>query len=406
MERFYIITNLMKDPDYGITKEIQKYIEQHGRECILAKEDEQGFIFPGTVPENVDCGIVLGGDGTLIRAARELAEYEFPLIGINLGTLGFLAEVERSDFSYALERLFKNQVGFEERMMLSGEVSGNSSYQNVAVNDIVITRDGSLRIVHFDVYVNGTLLNSYMADGVIISTPTGTTGYNLSAGGPVVEPTASMFVITPICSHALNTSSIVLSAEDTIEIVISQGRYGKDEQALVTFDGADMLRLGTGDRVTIKRSDHVTSHAKIIELIAQHDIETQEELAEYLNREGFKVTQATVSRDIRDLRLTKVAVDGSRQKYVVLAPEKDEMNEKYIRVLRDGYISMDMAQNILVIKTVSGMAMAVAAAVDAMKWKEVVGCIAGDDTIMCAIRSVQDTEHVMDKIRKIVSKGI
>ena len=88
----------------------------------------------------------------------------------------------------------------------------------------------------------------------------------------------------------------------------------------------------------------VSRHAKIIELIAQHDIETQEELAEYLNREGFKVTQATVSRDIRDLRLTKVAVDGSRQKYVVLAPEKDEMNEKYIRVLRDGYISMDMAQ--------------------------------------------------------------
>ena len=206
MERFYIITNLMKDPDYGITKEIQKYIEQHGRECILAKEDEQGFIFPGTVPENVDCGIVLGGDGTLIRAARD-----------------------------------------------------------VAVNDIVITRDGSLRIVHFDVYVNGTLLNSYMADGVIISTPTGTTGYNLSAGGPVVEPTASMFVITPICSHALNTSSIVLSAEDTIEIVISQGRYGKDEQALVTFDGADMLRLGTGDRVTIKRSDHVTRLAKLSE---------------------------------------------------------------------------------------------------------------------------------------------
>ena len=119
----------------------------------------------------------------------------------------------------------------------------------------------------------------------------------------------------------------------------------------------------------------VSRHAKIIELIAQHDIETQEELAEYLNREGFKVTQATVSRDIRDLRLTKVAVDGSRQKYVVLAPEKDEMNEKYIRVLRDGYISMDMAQNILVIKTVSGMAMAVAAAVDAMKWKEVVGSI-------------------------------
>ena len=149
----------------------------------------------------------------------------------------------------------------------------------------------------------------------------------------------------------------------------------------------------------------VSRHAKIIELISQNDIETQEELAERLNNAGFKVTQATVSRDIRDLKLTIVSVDGGRQKYVVLKPEEDGMSEKYIRVLRDGYISMDMAQNILVIKTVSGMAMAVAAAVDAMKWKEVVGCIAGDDTIMCAVRSVDETVAVMEKIRKIVSKG-
>lgn len=149
----------------------------------------------------------------------------------------------------------------------------------------------------------------------------------------------------------------------------------------------------------------VSRHAKIIELISQNDIETQEELADRLNDAGFKVTQATVSRDIRDLKLTKVSVDGGKQKYVVLHPEEDGMSEKYIRVLKDGYISMDMAQNILVIKTVSGMAMAVAAAVDAMKWKEVVGCIAGDDTIMCAIRSVDETVAVMDKIRKIVSKG-
>ncbi len=149
----------------------------------------------------------------------------------------------------------------------------------------------------------------------------------------------------------------------------------------------------------------VSRHAKIIELISQNNIETQEELADRLNNAGFKVTQATVSRDIRDLKLTKVSVDGGKQKYVVLKPEEDQMSEKYIRVLKDGYVSMDMAQNILVIKTVSGMAMAVAAAVDAMKWKEVVGCIAGDDTIMCAVRSVEETVAVMDKIRKIVSKG-
>lgn len=148
----------------------------------------------------------------------------------------------------------------------------------------------------------------------------------------------------------------------------------------------------------------VSRHAKIIELISQYDIETQEELADRLNSSGFKVTQATVSRDIRDLKLTKMSVDGGKQKYVVLKPEEEGMSEKYIRVLRDGYVSMDMAQNILVIKTVSGMAMAVAAAIDAMKWKEVVGSIAGDDTIMCAIRSVDDTVEVMEKIRKIVAK--
>ena len=129
---------------------------------------------------------------------------------------------------------------------------------------------------------------------------------------------------------------------------------------------------------------------------------TQEELAEYLNNAGFKVTQATVSRDIRDLKLTKLSVNGGRQKYIVHRQEDDGMNEKYIRVLRDGFVSMDMAQNILVIKTVSGMAMAVAAALDAIKFHEVVGCIAGDDTIMCAVRSVDDTIIVMEKIKKMV----
>lgn len=146
----------------------------------------------------------------------------------------------------------------------------------------------------------------------------------------------------------------------------------------------------------------VNRHAKIIELINKYRVETQEELAEYLNREGFKVTQATVSRDIRDLKLTKVPSDDGRQCYSVHQSPESGMSEKYIRVLRDGYVSMDMAQNILVIKTVSGMASAVCAALDAMKWNEIVGSIAGDDTIMCAIRSVDDTIIVMDKIRKIV----
>lgn len=146
----------------------------------------------------------------------------------------------------------------------------------------------------------------------------------------------------------------------------------------------------------------VNRHAKIVELINKYQIETQEELAEYLNQEGFRVTQATVSRDIRDLKLMKVPMEGGRQKYAVHQAEQSGMAEKYIRILSDGFISMDMAQNILVIKTVSGMAMAVAAALDAMKWQEIVGSIAGDDTVMCAVRTVDDTIILMEKIRSIM----
>lgn len=148
----------------------------------------------------------------------------------------------------------------------------------------------------------------------------------------------------------------------------------------------------------------VNRHAKIVELINKYQIETQEELAERLNQAGFQVTQATVSRDIRDLKLTKVPMENGRQKYSVLQSEQSGLGEKYIRILNDGFLSMDMAQNILVIKTVSGMAMAVAAALDAMKWSELVGCIAGDDTIMCAVRSVDDTILLMDKLKKLLNR--
>lgn len=143
-------------------------------------------------------------------------------------------------------------------------------------------------------------------------------------------------------------------------------------------------------------------HSKIIELIHKYEIGTQEELADRLNEEGFYVTQATVSRDIRELKLTKVAMDGGKQKYIIVSGSDGNLNEKYLRVLRDGFLSVDRAENILVIKTVPGMAMAVAAALDAMQWNEVVGCIAGDDTIMAAIRTKGDALIVMEKIRKLV----
>ena len=145
-------------------------------------------------------------------------------------------------------------------------------------------------------------------------------------------------------------------------------------------------------------------HEKIIELIEQYDIETQDELADRLRAAGFQVTQATVSRDIRKLKLSKVPGRNGRQKYALLTGQNHQMSEKYVGILREAFVSMDQAQNILVIKTVSGMAMAVATALDNIGWKEIVGCIAGDDTIMCAIRTMEDAQTVMAELEKIVRR--
>lgn len=269
MDCFYIITNKLKDKDYKITNEIKRYIEDSGRKCFLSEKDGEGHIIPGTVPPEAECGLVLGGDGTLIRAVRDLGDHVLPLLGINLGTLGYLTDVELKDFRPALDRLFDGTPDIEERMMLEGAFRG--ARKDVAMNDIVVAREGKVRIVSFNIYVNGTLLNTYHADGVIFSTPTGSTGYNLSAGGPVVEPTAQMIVITPICSHALNTSSVVLSADDTIELEICEGRYGRQEQVSLCFDGAEQTTLVTGERVCIRRAQQA---AKLVRLSTESFMKT------------------------------------------------------------------------------------------------------------------------------------
>lgn len=269
MDCFYIITNKLKDKDYRITNEIRAYIESHGRKCFLSEKDSEGHIIPGTVPDEVQCGLVLGGDGTLIRAVRDLGERSLPLLGINMGMLGYLTDVELKDFRSALDMLFAGEPEVEERMMLSGTF--RNSRVDMAMNDIVLTREGKVRIVSFNLYVNGALLNTYHADGIIISTPTGSTGYNLSAGGPIVEPTAQMIVITPICSHALNTSSVVLSAEDVIEVEICEGRYGRQEQVSLCFDGAEQTTLVTGEKVCIRRAEQ---SARLIKLSRESFMKT------------------------------------------------------------------------------------------------------------------------------------
>lgn len=261
MERFYIITNSSKDKDYRTTKQLKDMLEEKGKTCFLCEKDENGNILKHSVPKHIDCAIALGGDGTLIRAARELRSYAIPLLGVNLGTLGYLAEVEIQNMEEAVEQLISDDVALEERMMLRGVLPDKK--EDFALNDIVVSRFGSLRIIHFSLFVNGELLNSYQADGIIVSTPTGSTGYNLSAGGPIVEPEASMIVITPICAHALNTRSIVLSSEDEIVIELGEGKDGAIESAGVTFDGTDMIEIKTGEYITIQKAKEKIKFLKL-----------------------------------------------------------------------------------------------------------------------------------------------
>lgn len=263
MERFFIVTNDGKDKNGLVTAKVQNLLETEGKTCILCQKDERKNIRKESVPDHIDCAIVIGGDGTLIEVARILKR-GVPILGINMGTLGYLTEVEVGNIEQAIRQILYGNYVIEDRMMLKGIFEDGTS--DISLNDIVVSRKGELRVIHFNLYVNHAFLNSYEADGVIISTPTGSTAYNLSAGGPIVEPTASMIVVTPICSHALNTSSIVLSAEDEIVIEIGEGRHGKIEEVYITFDGADMIELKTGDRLVIQKADTITKLMKLSEV--------------------------------------------------------------------------------------------------------------------------------------------
>ena len=272
MNTFYIITNHHKDEKLEVTRQIQEYLEKHGKTCFIQREAKSGadeadykFTNAAEIPENVECVLVLGGDGTLIQAARDTIRRNIPLLGFNFGTLGFLAEIEKENMYTALDKLMNDEFYLESRMMLTGTVyrNGHPVTTDIALNDIVLNRSGALRTINYEIYVNGDFLYSCPADGIIISTPTGSTGYNLSARGPIVSPSSSMILITPICSHSLTSSSIVLSAEDQVTVKMGPGRKNANEAAVVTFDGAHSANLIIGDYVEITQAKEVTRLVKI-----------------------------------------------------------------------------------------------------------------------------------------------
>ncbi len=264
-KHFLIYTNYHKDTDGEITKRILQYLTKLGHKVTEVTDREGKLISREKLPEDVCCMLVLGGDGTMLQAARERMRGNVPLIGVNLGTLGYMTEIEISMLEESLDKLIAGEYQTESRMMLKGIVySGQQEgIEGRALNDIVIARSGSLQIINLKVYVNGQFLNEYSADGVIVTTATGSTGYNLSAGGPIVDPKAQLIMITPISPHTLNARSIILSPEDQVEIEIAQGREGKEQQIEVNFDGNHVVPVGTGDRISIVRSERTTEIIKI-----------------------------------------------------------------------------------------------------------------------------------------------
>lgn len=271
MDKFYIIANSMKDINKDMTQKIKKYLTERGKQCLVGQGEDRKdsgicqFTDPRLIPDDVDVILVIGGDGTMIQAARDVVDKKIPLLGINLGKLGYLAEIDKDNVYQALDKLLSGTYEIEERVMLEGIVFHQEKKiaNAIALNDIVIGRCGVLRIVEYKIFVNGEYLNSYEADGIVVATPTGSTGYSMSAGGPIIAPNASMIVVTPICPHTLNSRSIVLGAEDKITITIEARRQNYIEEVLASFDGEQSVNLTQTDKIEIQMSSKKTKLVKI-----------------------------------------------------------------------------------------------------------------------------------------------
>lgn len=267
MNRFIIITNKEKDEDFRLTNIIVTYLKNSGKQVEVSQVSSGEEFRHKLNSMEIECVIVLGGDGTIIQTANDIMRYDIPILGVNLGTLGFLAEIDESNVLESLERLFVDDFQVEKRLMLQGDISFSHKEEkditSYALNDVVIARKGFSRIISLGIYVNDELVEHFRGDGVIISTPTGSTAYNLSAGGPLVISRANVMVITPICPHSLSPRSIVVSADDTVKVVVGKSKKSQEAEAIVTYDGSKVIDLGTDDIVLIKKAQHETKLIKL-----------------------------------------------------------------------------------------------------------------------------------------------
>lgn len=256
-----LVSNITKDTDGSITRSFIKAVIDRGMNIIVYPSIRKYFIESETVNESEfysesDIIIVLGGDGTLLNTARQAALFHKPILGINLGRLGFLTEAEISDSGNILDALAAGNFFIESRMMVKAQLCRNGSviYSNSALNEIAIAKGSFARIIHLDAYINDEYAGSYSADGLLVSSPTGSTAYSLSAGGPVIQPGVMCLLLTPICAHSLNSRPIITDFNAQIKIVVSD----TNRDILLTVDGQEGTELHEGDIIYVTKSEYET----------------------------------------------------------------------------------------------------------------------------------------------------
>lgn len=262
MKHFFLISNHTKDPDYAQRDQAFDYLTSRGAVCVNRSKSQD------KPPQDTECVIILGGDGTMLRAIRQLADSNVAFIGINTGHIGYLTEGDTGMLTEILDALLEDRYIAERRIMIYGKLIRNGRYitRHRALNDIVVSRSSSLKEIKLNTYVDDLLLCRYRCDGLIVSTPTGSTAYNFSAGGPIVEPTAKLFAMTPIASHSLNNRSLVFSSADHLTIEVApQENDDETTQLEVYFDGDKHVVLEEGDRIEITQASTQVTILKLSE---------------------------------------------------------------------------------------------------------------------------------------------
>jgi len=260
VKKIGFVTNLNKDPQMHYTKQLIDLVKENGCISMLSvatgELEKEPTVTIDQMYSQADFVVVLGGDGTILRVARSVAKYDVPLLGINIGTLGYLADCERNDAKEAIENAIRGNFKIEERMMLEARVERNGEMleSNVALNEISVVNSVFSRVIKLALEINEDYISSYRSDGIIVATPTGSTAYSLSAGGPILKPDTKLMAITYVCPHSLTARPFVVSGDDIVKIKV-ESSYGN---AVINLDGQESMPLANGDVVTIQKSDYIT----------------------------------------------------------------------------------------------------------------------------------------------------